>query len=512
MFKLISEPFDVAPFVKELRDHSAGAFTSFEGWVRDHHNGQKVIALEYEALAPLCESEADKILNEVKTNFGITHAICLHRTGRLSVGEMSVWVGVSAPHRDEAFRACRYIIDELKKRLPIWKKEFLADGGTHWVNCQHDHAGAVNENEYYSRQTILPEFGQDGQAKLKASKILVVGAGGLGSAALTSLAQAGIGTIGIVEFDQLQSSNLHRQSLYKAADVGKRKIDAAAQQLEALNPFLKIEKFPLQINSNNFEDVIFGFDIILDCTDNFKTKFLLNDIAVLYQKILIQASIYQFEGQLRVYSPLDQSSCLRCLWPQVPSSECVGNCTAVGVVGVVPNAMGHLQAWEAIKWVLDLPERLQDEMLIFNFKNYEVSRIKQFASASCPLCGENPVILTIQEDNPMSAQESDINIDIETIPAGEIEKYIFVDVREDMELMMNPVNAVKSLHLPYSEFGGWEYKFEQDKKYLIYCAHGMRSLACVEGLRDEGINNVQSVNHGADAVNQYFASHPKANS
>ena len=137
MFKLSSLPLDITPFVKELRDTSCGAFASFEGWVRDHHEGEIITALEYEALAPLCESEGNIILAEAKEQFKITRALCLHRTGCLSVGEMSVWVGVSSPHRDEAFRACRYIIDELKKRLPIWKKEFLADGRTQWVNCQH---------------------------------------------------------------------------------------------------------------------------------------------------------------------------------------------------------------------------------------------------------------------------------------------------------------------------------------------------------------------------------------
>jgi len=513
MFKLLSEPFNISSFVKELRDPAAGAFASFEGWVRNHHNGEKVIALEYEALAPLCESEAAKIIAEAKKEFGISHAVCFHRTGRLSVGEMSVWVGVGAVHRDEAFKACRFIIDELKKRLPIWKKEFLSDGRTQWVNCQHEYSDVVTEKDYYSRQTILPEIGSTGQAKLKSAKVLVVGAGGLGSAALTSLAQAGVGTIGIVEFDKLDVSNLHRQSLYSASDVGRSKIDLAAKQLHSANPFLKIEKYPLQINANNFADVVAGFDIILDCTDNFATKFLLNDVAVLHKKILIQGSIYQFEGQIRTYAPVEKTSCLRCLWPDTPADGCVGNCAEVGVIGVVANVLGHLQAWEAIKWVLQLPDRLLDEVLIFNFNNYDVSKIKHFPAADCPVCGNKPSIVNILEENYMhSKSEADLNIDIETIPAAEIAKFILVDVREEMELMMNPVSAVKSLHLPFSQFGGWDYKFENDKKYLIYCAHGMRSLACVEGLRDDGITNVQSVNHGADAVNQYFASHPKANS
>lgn len=513
MFKLCSEPFNVTPFIKELRDPAAGAFASFEGWVRDHHNGQKVTALEYEALAPLCESEANKIIDETKREFGITHAVCLHRTGRLSVGEMSVWVGVSAPHRDEAFKACRYIIDELKKRLPIWKKEFLADGRTHWVNCQHEHSPQISEKEYFSRQTILSEIGESGQAKLKLSKVLVVGAGGLGSSALTSLAQAGIGSIGIAEFDKLHASNLHRQSLYSAVDVGQNKVDLAARQLQALNPFIKIEKYSLQINADNFKDVVAGFDIILDCTDNFATKFLLNDIAVIYKKTLIQASIYQFEGQIRSYSPVEKTACLRCLWPNIPSARCVGNCAEVGVVGVVPSVMGHLQAWEAIKWILQLPDRLRDDVLIFNFKNYDVNKIKHFRSSQCPICSEHPSMTTIKKENDMnSPEESDFTLDIDSIPPAEIKNYTFIDVREESEIEANPVNGIKSIHLPFSQFGEWDYDFAKDKEYLVYCAHGMRSLACVERLQDEGVTNVWSVNNGAEALQHYFASHPKVKS
>ncbi len=141
MFKLSPEPLDVMAYVQELRTFSDGAFVSFAGWVRDHHQDRPVKALEYQALVPLCESEAAKIIKEAQEQFGKIRAICFHRTGLLSVGEMSVWVGVSAPHRDEAFKACRYIIDELKKRLPIWKKEIFTDGHSHWVNVPQDDIG-----------------------------------------------------------------------------------------------------------------------------------------------------------------------------------------------------------------------------------------------------------------------------------------------------------------------------------------------------------------------------------
>ena len=136
MFKLSSSPLEIFSFIDQLRDARAGAFVSFEGWARDHNDGKSVAALEYEALVPLCEAEAARILNEAKEKFEVLRAVCLHRTGRLQIGDMAVWVGVTASHRDAAFKACRYIIDEIKNRLPIWKKEFYKDGDTQWINCQ----------------------------------------------------------------------------------------------------------------------------------------------------------------------------------------------------------------------------------------------------------------------------------------------------------------------------------------------------------------------------------------
>ncbi|MCB9758118.1 MAG: HesA/MoeB/ThiF family protein, partial [Candidatus Omnitrophica bacterium] len=337
--------------------------------------------------------------------------------------------------------------------------------------------------------------------------------GGLGSAALTSLAQAGVGTIGIVEFDTLTASNLHRQSLYSFADLGKKKIDLAILRLRSINPFIRIENFSLHLNAKNYTQIISEYEIILDCTDNFTTKFLLNDIAVLAKKTLIQASIYQWEGQLRVYSPSSASSCLRCLWPTIPAADCVGNCAQAGVMGVVPNMMGHLQALETIKLILRLPHSLNEDMLIVDFKTFRLSKIKQSPAVSCPLCGKNPTIKNIIPENDMTASERyDLSLNLNEIPTEQIDQFIFIDVREAVELMMAPVKGAKSIHLAFSQFGSWKFKFEPEKKYLLYCAHGMRSLACVEKLRNKGVSNVQSINDGADAVNQYFATFSKGQS
>ncbi len=506
MFKLSSQPLQIQSYLKELRNPAAGAFASFEGWVRNIHEGKAVSSLEYEALPPMCETEAEKILAEAIEKFGVLKAMCLHRTGRVSVGEMAVWVGVTAGHRDEAFKACRYIIDEIKKRLPIWKKEFYTDGSSSWVNCQHGHK-ELTAQDYYSRQEILPEIGKDGQNKLKDAKVLVVGAGGLGSVALISLAQAGVGTIGICEFDRLEASNLHRQPLYSTHDIGKPKIDLAEKFLHSLNPFVVIYKHPTRLAVENYKEIISNYDFILDCSDNFKTKFLLNDIAVIEKKVLIQASIYQFEGQVRVYDPKTNSSCLRCSWQQIPSDNCVGTCTEAGVLGFVPAIVGNLQANEAIKKILSLPSLAGGETLFIDLKTYTLGRMTQNKNPQCPVCGSSLSIKTIENKNYMSVSQTDFSVNIENVSS--LDEYTLVDVRSTDERRADPVENFNTTHHPATELGQWRNSIVPDNKYLFFCIKGIRSAKCVEHLRASGLKNIWSIQGGVAAVQNYLTSLPK---
>ena len=220
-------PLDPQALRAGLVDSSCGGYAAFEGWVRDHNEGHTVTRLEYEAFETLAVREGARIVAEAIEKFGVGHAACVHRIGDLGLGELAVWVGVSAGHRAEAFAACRYIIDEVKHRVPIWKKEHYANGDSGWVNCErcavhaHEHAHADERAGVdYSRQMALPQVGETGQAKLAAARVLVVGAGGLGVPVLSSLAGAGVGVLGIADGDRLEASNLHRQTLYALADVG----------------------------------------------------------------------------------------------------------------------------------------------------------------------------------------------------------------------------------------------------------------------------------------------------
>ncbi|HZH97503.1 MAG TPA: ThiF family adenylyltransferase, partial [Fimbriimonadaceae bacterium] len=348
MFRISRDPITV----EGVGEHSAaGAFVTFDGRVRDHNEGQAVLRLEYEAYDELAVSEGERILEEARQRFDVLGIECVHRVGLLEIGDVAVRVGVAAAHRGEAFRACEFVIDEVKRRVPIWKKEYYASGASDWINCHSGEAAMEAEAAYYARQVRLPDLGQEGQSKLKAARVLVVGAGGLGSSALLYLAASGVGKIGISEDDVLSPSNLHRQVLYNWADVGKPKAALAARRLLALNPFVTAEVHA-RITTDNALAIFQDYDLVLDCTDNFRSKFLLSDAAVAARKPLVQASIYQYEGQLHVYDPKVNSPCLRCTWPEIPAEDCVGSCAEVGVMGVLPGVFGALQASEAIKLIL----------------------------------------------------------------------------------------------------------------------------------------------------------------
>ena len=390
-FALTDQPIDEAALSASLADPRAGALATFSGWVRNHNEGRQVEALEYEAYAALALSEGEKILIEAQEKFGLHGAACVHRTGNLKIGEMAVWVGATASHRDEAFRATRYIIDEIKARLPIWKREHYVDGTREWVNCQrcgeHAHHHQPDEAAYYQRQLRVPEIGPTGQARLKTAKVLVIGAGGLGCAALPALAGAGVGTIGICDFDVVEISNLHRQFLYTAANAGQPKAALAAARLAAANPFITVVPHPERFAATSAARLVSGYDIVLACTDNLAAKFLANEVCQSLGKPLIAASIYRFDGELLTVLPESAAGCIACLWPQAPSSTGIQSCAEAGVLGAVPALLGTMQALEAIKLVLGQPVASGDALLLVDGLTLQITRLARQRTADCPVCG-----------------------------------------------------------------------------------------------------------------------------
>lgn len=482
MFSLTRQPI-VPPTLASAR---AGGFVTFDGKVRNDHRDREVIALEYEAFDELVLSEGNRLLTEAVAQHDLLEARCIHRVGRLAVGETAVWIGVAAPHRREAFEACEWILDQLKRRVPIWKKEHFADGDSGWIGSDVTPGEApVGDENYYLRQMRLSEVGAAGQAKLKAARVLVVGAGGLGCAAIPYLAAAGMGTLGICDYDRVEASNLHRQVLFAARDVGKPKAALAARFAQRLNPLIAVRTHPGRITAESAPGIFQHYDLVLDCTDSFATKFMLNDTAVAMGKPIVQASIYQFEGQIHIFDPAKACGCLRCIWPETPPEECVGNCAEVGVLGVVPGVFGALQASEALKFILGVGEPLSDALLLFDLRTLVTTRITRAANPHCPMCGDGPPPTEIDLD-PFA-------------PGRDFSEWTVVDVREDREA--RPLVSLGSgewRHQPLSRVEDWLAALDRNRPCLFVCARGIRSGQLARRLRSEGWTQAYSLAGGVE--------------
>lgn len=493
-FRLSAEPVDIAFEQGELADNSAGGIATFEGRVRSHHQGKSVVGLDYEAYEPLALREGQTILTEARQRYDILHARCVHRTGSLAIGELAVWIGVSAAHRDAAFRACRYIIDELKARLPVWKREHYADGEIAWVHC-HAHHPSSDESAYYARQTALPELGREGQEKLRQARVLVVGAGGLGSPALLYLAGAGVGTLGICEPDTLQISNLHRQIIYGYDDIGLPKALVATRRLQALNPFIQVIPHTMPLKPDNAEALLSRYDLVLDCTDNHATRFLLNDMAYRTGTPLIQASVYQYEGQVQLILPGKGSPCLRCLWPEIPEESQGTVCAEAGVLGMVPGMLGTLQAAEAVKLLIGLPTPLTDHLLIFDLLRYESRLLKRSPSPNCPTCGTLAPLSPKVKPEPLSVGSLVVDL-----TPGLLAQFTLIDIREAQEQVATPSPQV-TLSIPLSQWDSSSLP-DTEKTYLLICDYGLRSLQLARRLRAKGWPNVFALRNGLSGLKQ----------
>ena len=488
-FEFSETPLDAASLSAPLADPGAGGFAAFEGRVRDRNEGRRVLSLDYEAFEALAVAEGARIVQAAVERNGATAARCVHRLGHLAVGDVAVWIGAIAPHRAEAFAACRAIIDEVKHRLPIWKKEHYADGDSGWVHCDHGTQAARFD---YSRQRALPEVGAEGQSRLARSRVLVVGAGGLGCAVLASLAGAGIGTLTIVDHDRVDPSNLHRQPLYGIADVGRPKAEAAAERLAAYNPDIRIVTVARRFDAAIAAGLVAAADVVVDCTDNFAAKFLVNDAAMRARVPAVLASIYQYEGQLQVVRADRDGSCLRCQWPEPTRDGLVGNCAESGVLGPVPALLGQMQAMEVLKLVLGLPGQLEDELLLVDLLSQGVRRLAAPRHAGCAArC------VRLGAGKPAAAEEDvDVTLPLSSAAAA---GYRIVDIREPMECEFEPMPVAGHEAVPLGRLLDGGLVVHADRPCLLVCAHGVRSRAAAEFLRARGNANVWSLRGGLAA-------------
>lgn len=382
------------------------------------------------------------------------------------------------------------------------------------------------ELQRYARHLILPEFGKAGQEKLKASSVLCVGAGGLGSPLSLYLAAAGVGRIGIVDFDVVDKSNLQRQIIHGTSWVGKRKVESAKARIKDLNPFVEVELHETALSSANARQIIRQYDAVADGTDNFPTRYLVNDACVLEGKPNIYASIFRFDGQATVFG-LKDGPCYRCLYPDPPPPGMVPSCAEGGVLGVLPGIMGCIQALETIKVLTGIGETLKGRLTVFDAMAMKFRELKVRKDPACPICGPNRSIHELIDYNqfcgipneeaqkasdaanaakPSAAGTGDITpaqLDAR-LKAGD--KPFLVDVRNanELDICKLPFDA----WIPLPEFGQRyeELAAHKDKEIVIYCRSGGRSGNAARFLQQQGYKNVRNMVGGmlrwADEVDQ----------
>lgn len=359
----------------------------------------------------------------------------------------------------------------------------------------------------YSRHLILPEIGLEGQKKLLNSKVLLIGMGGLGSPIGVYLAAAGVGTIGIVEADTVDYSNLQRQIIYGTSDVGKSKAEVAAQRLKDINTDVTVNIYKEFLTSENALDIVKDYDIVIDGTDNFPTRYLVNDACVLLKKTNVYGSIFKFEGQASVFAPQLGGPCYRCLYPEPPPPGFVPSCAEGGVVGILPGVVGVIQATEAVKVITGKGDPLVGRLMLYNSLKMSFKELKLRKDPSCPICGENPSITELidyQEfcglPSPGAEPEADqlqevTPVDVK-VKLDSKSDFFLLDVREPSEYEIAKIEG--STLIPLGELAHRLEEIEQykEKEMVVHCKFGGRSAQACEILKAHGFKNVWNMSGG----------------
>jgi sulfur-carrier protein adenylyltransferase/sulfurtransferase len=363
-----------------------------------------------------------------------------------------------------------------------------------------------DEIKRYSRHLIMPEVGMEGQRKLKASKVLCIGAGGLGSPVAMYLTAAGVGTLGLVDFDVVDFSNLQRQILHATPDVGRSKLASARDRLQALNPEITIETYETALSSENALTLFEPYDVIVDGTDNFPTRYLVNDACVLLGKPNAYGSIFRFEGQASVFGAKN-GPCYRCLYPEPPPPGLVPSCAEGGVLGVLPGIIGTIQAMETIKLILGIGEPLVGRFLIFDALRMKFRELKLRKDPDCPVCGTHPTVTKLIDyeqfcgihpaaPEPMAAQTSPLEItavDLKTrLDRGD--DLLVVDVREPQEYQINRIPG--SVLMPLGDVPKRYNELDPDREIVMQCKTGGRSAKAADFLRSVGFKRVLNLSGG----------------
>ncbi|GAB4011788.1 adenylyltransferase/sulfurtransferase MoeZ [Nocardioides ultimimeridianus] len=383
----------------------------------------------------------------------------------------------------------------------------------------------IDEVRRYSRHLIIPDVGMAGQKRLKNARVLVIGAGGLGSPALLYLAAAGVGTLGIVEFDEVDESNLQRQVIHGQSDIGRPKAESAKESVAEINPLVNVIVHNTRLDNDNVKEIFSGYDLIVDGTDNFATRYMVNDAAYFLGIPYVWGSIYRFDGQASVFAPkqVEGAPCYRCLYPEPPPPGMVPSCAEGGVLGVLCASIGSIQVNEAIKVLTGIGEPLVGKLMIYDALEMEYRKLKVRKDPNCALCGENPTVTdlidydffcgAVSEEAADAAADSTISVVQLEHMLKEREEgtrdFVLIDVREPNEYEINQIPG--SVLIPKGEFlnGNALEQLPQDKQIVLHCKSGVRSAECLAVVKGAGYDNAVHVGGGVVAwVNQIDPSQP----
>lgn len=370
------------------------------------------------------------------------------------------------------------------------------------------------EIQRYSRHLILPEVGVEGQEKLKNAKILMIGAGGLGSPLALYLAAAGVGTIGIVDDDKVDFSNLQRQVAHGTKDVGRYKVDSAAESIRDINPNVKVIGIKERLTRENITKILKDYDFIIDGTDNFQTRYLVNDSSVFAGKPFVYGSIYRFEGQSTVFWP-GKGPCYRCLFAEPPPPDLAPSCAEGGVLGILPGLIGVIQATEAIKLILGKGDLLIGRLLLVDTMRMEFRQVKFRRNPQCPVCGDNPTIKELidydqfcgigrGQEAPAKAVTGSGADAVEEVSAKELKALIgqkkdlvVLDVREETEYKICRIPGSKLI--PLGQLPEFFSQLDPAKEMVVHCHHGGRSRKAIQFLKTKGFAKMKNLAGGIDA-------------
>jgi adenylyltransferase/sulfurtransferase len=362
-----------------------------------------------------------------------------------------------------------------------------------------------DELNRYSRHLILPEVGIEGQKKIRAASVLCIGAGGLGSPIALYLAAAGIGRLGIVDFDTVELSNLQRQVLHGTGDVGRPKTESATAAVHRINPRVEVVPYPVRLTRENALDLLRPYGVVVDGTDNFPTRYLTNDACVLLRKPLVYGSVFRFEGQASLFAPHAGGPCYRCLFPEPPPPGLVPSCAEGGVLGVLPGLIGIIQATEALKWVLGRGQSLLGRLLVFDALEMRFREIKLRRDPQCPVCGDRPTITELIDYNLFCGPPADPtppSMNPDEVTVHELKRALdnpglgiqVIDVREPDEHEAAHIPGARLL--PLSQLPKRFEELARDRQYYLHCQAGVRSMRALQFLRQQGFKHLKSVKGG----------------